>query len=161
MRNKADEILKKYEDENEYHLHEVDRKWIIDAMIEFSKKIHKNEIVKCSIVSFKAGTEYLSTPEQAKPFAEEYYELNFCGLPYATRKEADSDNNEIEEAAASLANPNVCKTTNWEEGAKWQREKFIELSDEEIMKGAEENCFFESSYKIFAMGARWYREKIK
>ena len=87
MRNKADEILKKYEDENEYHLHEVDRKWIIDAMIEFSNKIHKNEIVKCSIVSFKAGTEYLSTPEQAEPFAEEYYQL------YATRKEANSDNN--------------------------------------------------------------------
>lgn len=32
----ADEILKKHEDENEYHLHEVDRKWVIAAMEEYA-----------------------------------------------------------------------------------------------------------------------------
>ncbi len=35
----ADEILKKYEDANEYHFHEVDRKWIIEAMKEYSKSV--------------------------------------------------------------------------------------------------------------------------
>lgn len=32
----ADEILKKYEDVNEMHFHEVDRKWIIEAMEEYA-----------------------------------------------------------------------------------------------------------------------------
>lgn len=32
----ADEILKKYEDDNEYHLHDVDRKWVIAAMEEYA-----------------------------------------------------------------------------------------------------------------------------
>lgn len=32
----ADEILKKYEDDNEYHFHSVDRKWIIEAMEEYA-----------------------------------------------------------------------------------------------------------------------------
>jgi uncharacterized protein (DUF983 family) len=33
---KADEILKKHEDENEMHFHEIDRKWIIEAMEEYA-----------------------------------------------------------------------------------------------------------------------------
>ena len=31
-----DEILKKYEDDNEYHFHQVDREWIMDAMQEYA-----------------------------------------------------------------------------------------------------------------------------
>lgn len=33
---KADEVLKKHEDANEMHFHEVDRKWIIEAMEEYA-----------------------------------------------------------------------------------------------------------------------------
>jgi len=29
----------------------------------------------------------------------------------------------LEEAAANLANPNICKTDNWIAGAKWQQER--------------------------------------
>ena len=32
----ADEILKKHEDDNEMHFHEVDRRWIIQAMEEYA-----------------------------------------------------------------------------------------------------------------------------
>lgn len=32
----ANEILKKHEDANEMHFHEVDRKWIIEAMEEYA-----------------------------------------------------------------------------------------------------------------------------
>lgn len=32
----ANEILKKHEDANEMHFHEVDRKWIIQAMEEYA-----------------------------------------------------------------------------------------------------------------------------
>ncbi len=33
---KADEILRKHEDANEMHFHEVDREWIIEAMEEYA-----------------------------------------------------------------------------------------------------------------------------
>jgi hypothetical protein len=33
---KADRILKKHEDENEMHFHEVDREWIIEAMEDYA-----------------------------------------------------------------------------------------------------------------------------
>ena len=36
---------------------------------------------------------------------------------------------EIIKAAANLANPNVCKTDNWIEGAKWQAERMYSEED--------------------------------
>lgn len=43
---KASEILQKHEDDNEMHLHHVDRKWVIEAMeeyaIQFGKECVKN-----------------------------------------------------------------------------------------------------------------------
>ena len=33
----ADKILARYEDDNEYHFHQVDREWIIEAMVEFEE----------------------------------------------------------------------------------------------------------------------------
>lgn len=33
-----DEILKKYEDDNEYHFHQVDREWIMEAMEEYTEQ---------------------------------------------------------------------------------------------------------------------------
>jgi hypothetical protein len=52
-----DEILKKYEDDNEYHFHKLDREWIMEAMQEytdqqlgpylvFSSLLTKEEILK-------------------------------------------------------------------------------------------------------------------
>ena len=37
----------------------------------------------------------------------------------------------IEKAAANLADPNLCKTDNWIEGAKWQQERMY--SEEEVL----------------------------
>ena len=36
----------------------------------------------------------------------------------------------IEEAAANLADPNICKTDNWIAGAQWQQERMY--SEEEV-----------------------------
>jgi hypothetical protein len=33
----ASVILAKYEDDNEFHFHEIDRSWIIKAMIEYAE----------------------------------------------------------------------------------------------------------------------------
>jgi len=53
MKQTADEILKKHEDANEMHFHEVDRKWIIEAMDEYATfsqtEISDEEIFKQSI----------------------------------------------------------------------------------------------------------------
>lgn len=39
----ASQILLKYEDENEYHLHEVDRKFIIEAMKEYALAVRQTK----------------------------------------------------------------------------------------------------------------------
>jgi hypothetical protein len=41
----------------------------------------------------------------------------------------------LEEAAANLADPNLCKTDNWIAGAKWQQERMY--SEEEVKQFAE------------------------
>jgi len=41
----------------------------------------------------------------------------------------------LEEAAANLADPNLCKTDNWIAGAKWQQERMY--SEEEMINFAE------------------------
>ena len=35
----------------------------------------------------------------------------------------------LEEAAANLADPNICKTDNWIAGAKWQAERMYSEED--------------------------------
>jgi hypothetical protein len=35
----------------------------------------------------------------------------------------------IEEAAANLADPNICKTDNWIAGAKWQAERLYSYDE--------------------------------
>ena len=42
----ADETLKKHEDDNEMHFHEVDRKWIIQAMEEYAAYYLQSEKIK-------------------------------------------------------------------------------------------------------------------
>lgn len=39
---KADEVLAKYEDSVEMHFHQVDRKWLIDCMIDFSQQMSED-----------------------------------------------------------------------------------------------------------------------
>lgn len=43
--NKADQILLKHEDANEYHFHNVDRKWIMEAMEEYAIEYHRSKAV--------------------------------------------------------------------------------------------------------------------
>jgi hypothetical protein len=38
-------------------------------------------------------------------------------------------NETLEEAAANLADPNLCKTDNWIAGAKWQAERMYSAED--------------------------------
>ena len=37
--DKASELLAKREDENEYHLHDIDRKWVIEAMMDYAEYV--------------------------------------------------------------------------------------------------------------------------
>ena len=53
---KADEILRKHEDANEMHFHEVDRKWIIEAMEEYAAL--RQTLVISSVCDCEAHTFY-------------------------------------------------------------------------------------------------------
>jgi hypothetical protein len=55
----ADKILKKYEDDNEYHFHTVDRKWIIEAMEEYAELQQKDVSTRTFIFSgWYAGEKF-------------------------------------------------------------------------------------------------------
>lgn len=43
MKELAHKILTQYEDDREYHFHQWDREWIIEAMIEFANKVNTKE----------------------------------------------------------------------------------------------------------------------
>jgi len=61
-----DEILKKYEDDNEYHLHQVDRKWIMEAMQEYTEQ----QLRLYGVVKSLKDKEVISFEE----FVDKYYE---------------------------------------------------------------------------------------
>jgi len=50
-----DEILQKHEDKNEYHFHQVDREWIMEAMQEYADQQLLLYGVKYSLPKFKIG----------------------------------------------------------------------------------------------------------
>jgi len=50
----------------------------------------------------------------------------------------------LEEAAANLADPNLCKTDNWIAGAKWQQERMY--SEEEVLEFANWCRIHDSKY---------------
>ena len=52
------EILRKHEDANEMHFHDIDRKWIIEAMEEYAKE--KSEIPIIPEISDEEIENYLA-----------------------------------------------------------------------------------------------------
>ena len=63
--NKASDLLAKREDENEYHLHDVDRKWVIEAMMDYAEYILS--------MSEKPTSHIELTDEEIEKFANEKY----------------------------------------------------------------------------------------
>jgi hypothetical protein len=65
---------------------------------------------------------------------------------------------ELEEAAANLADPNLCKTDNWIAGAQWQQERMY--SEEEVLK------LVDGAFRMYASSHRhdakeWLVEQFK
>ena len=54
------------------------------------------------------------------------------------RKKSTHTLDAIEEAAANLADPNICKTDNWIAGAKWQQERMY--SEEDVVELLTARC---------------------
>ena len=62
----ADKILKKYEDDNEYHFHAVDRKWIIAAMEEYATLRQPLTVSAMSSGGFGTTHYQITTNERRK-----------------------------------------------------------------------------------------------
>lgn len=74
-----DEILRKFEDDNEHHFHEVDRKWIMEAMEEYAEQQVKN----CRIANVVGQSEQLSCETcifNTHSWGEDYPCANCCGF---------------------------------------------------------------------------------
>jgi hypothetical protein len=64
----------------------------------------------------------------------------------------------LEEAAANLADPNLCKTDNWIAGAIWQSEKMY--SEEDIARAFNEGMAYETMGK-YIKGEEWVKTHKK
>ena len=60
----ASELLLKHEDFNEYHFHEVDRKWIIEAMKEYAASVRDEDIEYESMWLGGVGKSYFTMGAQ-------------------------------------------------------------------------------------------------
>ena len=67
MIEKADKILAKYEDDNEYHFHKCDREWIMKAMVELAE----SEVKKLTI--HDVSKSVCSAPTHILPCSHFYY----------------------------------------------------------------------------------------
>ena len=61
----------------------------------------------------------------------------------------------LEEAAANLADPNICKTDNWIAGAKWQAER---MYSEEEVKQIIDATLIEYSDFVLADVPEWFEQ---
>ena len=119
------EILMKHEDANEYHFHEVDRKWIIEAMEEYAT-ISKRETVdkEKSVIPINLYTE-----EQVRKIFETL--SNNTGYDYSMEDyifhesllpiELPSD----EEIGMVLKGKVTMYELGYADGAKWMRDKIL------------------------------------
>lgn len=123
------EILMKHEDANEYHFHEVDRKWIIEAMEEYAT-ISKRETVdkEKSVIPINLYTEeqVLNALRLAhshiKPLQYVVHTLKPISLPSdeEIKKEA-KDNCEYNQDSLRQFDSKFIDT--FIEGAKWMKEQ--------------------------------------
>jgi hypothetical protein len=68
----------------------------------------------------------------------------------------------LKEAAANLADPNLCKTDNWIAGAKWQQERMY--SEEDViafMQFIISNPDLSNTSSVSETTARYYLEQFK
>ena len=68
-----DEILKKYEDNNEYHFHKVDREWILQAMQEYADQQLRLYSVSGSNCCKQCGKEIDEPFRFCSGVCKEYY----------------------------------------------------------------------------------------
>ena len=64
----------------------------------------------------------------------------------------------LEEAAANLADPNICKTDNWIAGANWQAERMY--TEEEVIRIARESYAMGRNIVLVGAFNKWL-EKFK
>lgn len=72
------------------------------------------------------------------------------------------DKETLEEAAANLADPNICKTDNWIAGARWMEQSLIEAAEHNYPGGdvwTEEQALIRRL--AFKNGAKWMEEQIE
>ncbi len=66
------------------------------------------------------------------------------------------------EAAANLADPNLCKTDNWIAGARWQRERSYDEEDIiQLIQFLAQNEDFNEYSSVSKETAKYYLERFK
>ena len=100
----ADDILSIHEDENEYHLHSVDRKWVIEAMEQY--KGNTQYTLEDMEYAFECGRNFQNNAEVT--FKESLQHLHQQKMPKAFECDMgykyNTDNDDFEKFPLSVVN---------------------------------------------------------
>jgi hypothetical protein len=110
-------------------LHKTEQRWVVKYTVDYtwdaSLPLHPEDFkdtLKNDVFTLFEGREV-----EFEIVEETYDDGSKCKyaklINYESSTKQEISDEEIEKAAANLANPNADKTDNWIEGAKWYREK--------------------------------------
>jgi hypothetical protein len=78
------------------------------------------------------------------------------GFEFGAKWQSERVDREIEEAAANLADPNICKTDNWIAGAKYQAERMY--SEEEVSEIAKDAYTMGRNNILIGVFNKWFNQ---
>ena len=142
LHERADKLLALREDLYEMHFHQVDREWLIEAMVDFAQLpqqetfVSKGSYVNGDIVTKDSVINELPTT------TSDLIDSAIWSLPFEERMKC------------------------WELIEKLVEESQLpqqDISDEEILDAAAKCRFNDLDISVgsFELGARWYREQLK
>lgn len=119
--NKASDLLAKREDENEYHLHDVDRKWVIEAMMDYAEYVLSGLSEKPTIQTNSEIPNHIAGKSISKKY-EEYQEwLN--EVPEISDEEIEKSAREYwKRGQFGFEKPSDTEMA-WIKACKWYRNK--------------------------------------
>ena len=169
--DKASKLLAKREDENEYHLHDVDRKWVIEAMMDYAEYCLKGTSSQTEIQGYICPVTKVQCDDECCVSAKDCHIQSSVGV-LSDSSQTEISDEEIEKAAENYGWRIKTNTfsdavkanelaesakQDFIEGAKWQQERMYSEADK-IMKFLDTEIKLGLSDSKTIERVKWYFE---
>jgi hypothetical protein len=117
---------------NQERFHKLVSAEATNTIEQAKQRIAKRKAMKIGQEDFNRRAQHI-LDTVVKPQVERYEKAKAEGIlvPKPRQVGASGFVVDIEQAAANLADPNACKTTNWIAGAEWMRAQLLNERDHE------------------------------